>query len=90
MTAPTKAERVEDVTNALHLVIQAAVQNATSMDEKVELRVQHLMTIRRLLSRLEEVESALRPFAKFACDPPCEGPCHNCRARQALNGGDDG
>lgn len=27
---------------------------------------------------------ALRPFAKFACNPPCEGPCNNCRARTAI------
>ena len=27
---------------------------------------------------------ALKPFAKFACEPPCEGPCHNCNARTAL------
>ena len=25
---------------------------------------------------------ALKPFAQFACDPPCG--CHNCKARAAL------
>lgn len=30
----------------------------------------------------DELIAALKPFAKFACDEPCE--CHNCRARALL------
>jgi hypothetical protein len=29
-----------------------------------------------------ELEDALRPFANYACDEPCN--CHNCRARALL------
>lgn len=29
-----------------------------------------------------ELVAALRPFANYACDVPCD--CHNCRARAAL------
>ncbi len=29
-----------------------------------------------------ELLEALRPFANFACDEPCD--CHNCRARAAI------
>ncbi len=35
-------------------------------------------------AEVTRLQDALRPFAKFACDPPCEGPCHNCIARTAL------
>lgn len=41
------------------------------------------------LAQLEEMErdheatrEALKPFAAFACDPPCG--CHNCTARTIL------
>ena len=33
-------------------------------------------------NRMRELEAALEPFAKFACDPPCG--CHNCKARELL------
>jgi hypothetical protein len=36
----------------------------------------------KLLARVSRLEAALKPFAKFACDEPCD--CHNCRAREAL------
>jgi len=31
---------------------------------------------------IDELIEALRPFANYACDPPCE--CHNCKARAIL------
>lgn len=37
---------------------------------------------RRLRAINAELVAALKPFAQFACDPPCE--CHNCIARAAL------
>jgi hypothetical protein len=35
-----------------------------------------------MTNREKALEEALRPFANYACDPPCE--CNNCRARAAL------
>jgi len=32
--------------------------------------------------RIKELEDALRPFANFACEPPCG--CYNCVAREVL------
>lgn len=29
-----------------------------------------------------ELQTALEPFANYACDKPCD--CHNCKARAAL------
>ena len=34
----------------------------------------------RLLSAAPDLLEALRPFANYACDEPCD--CHNCRARR--------
>lgn len=36
----------------------------------------------RLIAAAPELLEALEPFAKFACDPPCD--CHNCKARSAI------
>jgi len=38
-------------------------------------------------ARIKELEAALKPFAKFACDEPHvnEPECHNCKAKSALN-----
>lgn len=36
----------------------------------------------KLIAAGPELLDALRPFAKFACDVPCE--CHNCRARAVI------
>lgn len=33
-------------------------------------------------TEIAALREALRPFANFACDPPCG--CHNCRARDLL------
>jgi hypothetical protein len=35
-----------------------------------------------LLAASPALLEALRPFANYACDEPCE--CHNCRARAAI------
>ena len=37
---------------------------------------------RSLEKRVAALEAGLRPFANYACDPPCE--CHNCKARALL------
>lgn len=40
---------------------------------------------RELSSANEQIAAlreALKPFANYACEPPCE--CHNCKARAAL------
>lgn len=34
------------------------------------------------ISALLTCAEALRPFANYACDEPCD--CHNCQARSAL------
>lgn len=34
--------------------------------------------------KFAEAKAALEPFAKFACDEPCQ--CHNCVARATLRG----
>jgi len=34
--------------------------------------------------RIAKLEAALKPFANYACDPPCG--CHNCVARDLLAG----
>ena len=39
-----------------------------------------------LKAKLAKCVGALRPFAGYACEPPCG--CHNCVARDALNGVD--
>lgn len=36
--------------------------------------------------RIRELEGALQPFANFACSPPGECECNNCKARAALRG----
>lgn len=36
----------------------------------------------KLIAAAPELLEALRPFANFACDVPCD--CHNCRARAAV------
>jgi len=36
----------------------------------------------RLIAAAPDLLEALRPFANFACDEPCD--CHNCRARAAI------
>jgi hypothetical protein len=36
----------------------------------------------RLIAAAPDLLDALRPFANYACDVPCE--CHNCRARAAI------
>jgi hypothetical protein len=36
-------------------------------------------------ARVARLEEALRPFANYACDEPCN--CHNCIARAALRDG---
>jgi hypothetical protein len=39
----------------------------------------------RFLERVNaELVEAVRPFANYACSPPGECECHNCRARAAL------
>lgn len=35
-----------------------------------------------LIAAAPQLAEALEPFAKFACDEPCE--CNNCKARAAL------
>jgi len=35
-----------------------------------------------LIAAAPRIAKALEPFAKFACDEPCD--CHNCEARAAL------
>ncbi|MEE9569712.1 MAG: hypothetical protein V3W37_10020 [Candidatus Binatia bacterium] len=35
-----------------------------------------------LHTEVERLRGALRPFAGYACEPPCG--CHNCTARDAL------
>ena len=35
-----------------------------------------------LIAAAPDLAAALEPFAKFACDEPCE--CNNCKARAAL------
>lgn len=46
----------------------------------------------RLTARVAELEkrngelvAALRPFANFACSPPGECACNNCRARSLVD-----
>lgn len=36
----------------------------------------------RLIAAAPELLEALKPFANYACDPPCG--CHNCKARAAI------
>ena len=36
----------------------------------------------RLIAAAPELLDALRPFANFACDEPCE--CNNCKARVVI------
>jgi hypothetical protein len=42
----------------------------------------------RLIAAAPDLLEALRPFANYACDPPCPGApvhwCHNCIARVAI------
>lgn len=40
--------------------------------------------VRRARVERETLLEALRPFANYACDPPCDGPCHNCIARAII------
>lgn len=40
--------------------------------------------IRRLERVNAELVEAVRPFSNYACSPPGECECHNCRARAAL------
>ena len=37
----------------------------------------------RLISAAPDLLEALKPFANYACDPPCL--CQNCKARDAIN-----
>lgn len=38
----------------------------------------------RLIAAAPELMTALRPFANFACSPPGDCMCHNCRARDVI------
>lgn len=37
----------------------------------------------RLMATAPDLLAALKPFAAYACDPPCG--CHNCAARAAID-----
>ena len=55
------------------------------MIEEIEAEFKAELTQAR--ARIKELEAALKPFAKFACDEPHvnEPECHNCKAKSALN-----
>lgn len=38
----------------------------------------------QLIAAAPELLEALDPFAQFACSPPGECQCHNCRARDIV------
>lgn len=40
--------------------------------------------MRELVDIKEKLLEALEPFAAFACSPPGECECHNCRARDVF------
>ncbi len=50
--------------------------------EKLDVNETVLM-IARLVTEVDKLRSALRPFANYACDPPCG--CHNCKAKFVLD-----
>ena len=37
------------------------------------------------VNRINALEDALKPFARFACSPKGECDCHNCKARDLLD-----
>lgn len=39
----------------------------------------------RLIAVAPELLEALRPFANFACSPPGECDCNNCKARDVIS-----
>lgn len=39
----------------------------------------------RLIAAAPDLFKALKPFANFACSPPGECKCFNCKARDAIN-----
>ena len=42
----------------------------------------HAETVQQLQRDNERLTAALKPFANYACDEPCN--CHNCIARDAI------
>lgn len=41
-----------------------------------------IMMNRNQFEMIGKLKAALKPFANYACDPPCG--CHNCKAKEAL------
>jgi hypothetical protein len=44
----------------------------------------HNRAVAHLKMEIIRLRKLLAPFAAFACSPPGECDCHNCRARDAL------
>jgi hypothetical protein len=50
-------------------------------------KAHHWETIAAILSdEVKELRKLLAPFAAFACSPPGECKCHNCKARDSIAG----
>ncbi len=54
-------------------------KNCTPLEPEALAR---MMADAHLIAAAPQLLEALRPFANYACDVPCN--CHNCRARAAI------
>lgn len=59
-------------------------QRYEGQQERYEREVAERAANKLLIAAAPELLAALTPFANFACSPPGECECHNCRARAAI------
>ena len=72
--------------NGTHLIIEGEVNfnNAGFVDTQraIPARWVELVPVTQADNQIQKLREALKPFANYACDPPCG--CHNCIAKAAL------
>jgi hypothetical protein len=80
----TEGENYKVISDLL-AALEAAEKQIRIDTRAIELYVTEQIANReRLEKENERLREALRPFANYACDPPCG--CHNCVAKAAASG----